>query len=160
MIERRVGHYSRKSLFYLIVYTFLFVLFLLGLIGFNILLQYSTTDFLLALIIELAKYFSLYINLFLVFMLCGIGIPFILAWRKYVIYLRPKKKISYSVPETEEKILQILTENKGKSLSRLALIRKVNFPGSFGEFITILDQLWKEGKIKRLNEDYPKYYVN
>ncbi len=72
----------------------------------------------------------------------------------------PKKKISYSVPEAEEKILQILTENKGKSLSRLALIRKVNFPGSFGEFKTILNQLWKEDKIKRVNEDYPKYYVN
>ena len=162
MIERRKGHYNRNSLFNLIFVSIVFLLFLLGLIGFNILLQYSATDFLLALIIELAKIFSLYINLFLVFMLCGIGIPFILAWRKYIIYKRPKKenKISYSVPETEEKILQILTENKGKSLSRLALIRKVNFPGSFGEFITILDQLWKEGKIKRLNEDYPKYYVN
>ena len=160
MIERREGHYSRKSLFYLIVYTFLFVLFLLGLIGFNILLLYSTTDFILALIIEVAKHFSVYINFFFVFWLCGIGIPFILAWRKYIIYMSPKNKISYSVPETEEKILQILTENKGKSLSRLSLIRKINFPGSFGEFITILDQLWKEGKIKRLNEDYPKYYVN
>ena len=160
MIKRRVGHYSRTSLFYLIVYSFLFLLFLLGLIGFNILLQYSTTDFILALIIEVAKQFSLYINIFLVFWLCGIGIPFILAWRKYIIYMSPKNKIVYSVTETEEKILHVLGENKGKSLSRLELIRKVNFPGFLREFFDILKQLWKEGKIKCDNEDYPQYYVN
>lgn len=157
MIKRRVGHYSRINL---IVYSFLFFLFLLGLIGFNILLQYSTTDFLLTLIIELAKQFSLIINLWLVFMVCIIGIPFILAWRKYIIYMSPKNKIIFSVSETEEEILQILAENKGKSLSRLELIRKVNFPGSLGEFFTILKQLWKEGKIQCDNDDYPKYYVN
>jgi len=160
MIERRVGDYSRSSLFSLIIYSFFFILCLLGLIGFNILLQYSTTDFLLALLIEIAKRFSLIINLWLIFMVCIFSIPFILAWRKYIIYKSPKNKISYSVPEAEEKILQILTENKGKSLSRLALIRKVNFPGSFGEFNTILNQLWKEGKIKRDYEDYPKYSAN
>ena len=157
MIERRVGHYSRTSLFYLIVYSFLFVLFLLGLIGFNILMQYSPTDFILALIIEVAKQFSLYINIFLVFMVCIFGIPFILAWRRYIIYMSPKNKISYSVPETEEKILQILTENKGKSLSRLVLTRKVNFPGTMKEFTEILNQLWQEDKIKREFLDYPRY---
>ncbi len=156
MIKRRVGHYSRINL---IVFSFFFILFLLGLIGFNILLQYSITNFLLALIIELAKEFSLIINLWLVFMVCIIGIPFILAWRKYIIYMSPKNKIVYSVTETEEKILQILAENKGKSLSRLELIRKVNFPGSLGEFFDILKQLWKEDKIKCDNEDYPQYYV-
>ena len=74
--------------------------------------------------------------------------------------MSPKNKIVYSVTETEEKILQILTENKGESLSRLELIRKVNFPGSLREFFDILKQLWKEGKIKCDNEDYPQYYVN
>jgi len=145
------------SLFYLIVNTFLFVLFLLGLIGFNIPLQYSSTDFFLALLIELGKRFSLYINIFLIIMLCGIGIPFISSWRKYIIYKSPKNKISYSVPETEEKILQILTENKGKSLSRLVLVRKVNFPGTMKEFTEILNQLWQEDKIKREFLDYPRY---
>ena len=152
-----MGDYSRTSLFYLIIYSFLFFLFLLGLIGFNILLQYSTNDFFLALLIELGKYFSFAINFFLVFMLCGIGIPFILAWRKYLIYMSPKNKIIYSVPETEEKILQILTENKGKSLSRLVLIRKVNFPGTMKKFTEILNQLWQEDKIKREFLDYPRY---
>lgn len=43
--------------------------------------------------------------------------------------MSPKNKIVYSVTETEEKILQILAENKGKSISRLALIRKVEQTG-------------------------------
>lgn len=156
MIERRTGHYNRRSL---IIFSILFFLFLLGLIGFNALIHYSTTDFFLGLFIAVLEIFSPYINFFLIFMLCGIGIPFIIAWRKYIIYMSPKNKICFSVPETEEKILDILTENKGKSISRLALIRKVNFHGSFGEFNTILNQLWKEDKIKREFIDYPKYYV-
>ena len=154
MIKRREGYYSKKSV---IVFSLFFILFLLGLIGFNLLLQYSTTDFFLAFFIELLKHFSLPINFFLVFMLCGIGIPFILAWRKYFIYMSPKNKIEYSVPKVEEKILQFLAENKGESLSRLELIRKVKFPGIMKEFTAILNQLWQEDKIKREFQDYPRY---
>jgi hypothetical protein len=154
MIERREGYYNKKSV---IIFSLLFIPFLLGLIGFNLLIQYSTTDFFLASLIELLKYFSLPINSFLVFMLCGIGIPFVLAWRKFFIYMSPKNKIKYSVPEVEGKILQFLTENKGKSLSRLVLIRKVKFPGIMKEFTAILNQLWQEDKIKREFQDYPRY---
>ena len=153
MIRRRTGYYNRGSL---IIFSFFFFLFLLGLIGVNVLLQYSTNDFLLGLLIAILEYFSLYVNIFFVFMLFVFGIPFILAWRRYIIYMSPKNKIS--VPKVEEKILQILAENKGKFLSRLDLSRKVNFLGSFREFFTILNHLWEEDKIKRISEDF--YYVD
>jgi len=74
--------------------------------------------------------------------------------------MSPKNKIRYSIPETEEKIIRTLTENKGKSVSRLKLIRMVDFTGSFGEFNDILNQLWKEDKIKREFKDYPRYSID
>jgi len=155
MIERRVGQFKKKRL--LIFNSLLFFLFLLGLIGFNVLLLFSTTDFWLSLAIELGKYFAIPINIFLVIMLGGVAIPFISVWRKVVIYMSPKNKVKYSIPEVVEKILHVLTEHKGKSLSRLVLVRKVNFPGTMKEFTEILNQLWKEEKIKREFQDYPKY---
>lgn len=45
MIERRTGHYSRRNLLYLIFYSLLFVLFLLGLVGFNVFVKISKIRF-------------------------------------------------------------------------------------------------------------------
>jgi hypothetical protein len=112
---------------------------------------------LLVLVIEIGKYFAFPINLFLVIMLGGITIPFISVWRRFLTYLSPKNKIKYSIPEVEDRILQILTEHKGKSLSRLDLVRKAKFPSNIKEFTEILNRLWQEEKIKREFQDYPKY---
>ena len=157
IVERRTGHYSRGSLYSLILFTLFFIPHLLGLIGFNVLLFYSTTDYVLGEIIKLARYLALPVNAFLIFMTVGLGIPFVLAWRKFIRYRSPKNKLKYSIPEVEQKILQILADNKGKSLSRLVIIRKVNFPGTMKEFTEILNNLWQEEKIKREFQDYPKY---
>jgi len=90
-------------------------------------------------------------------MLAGAGIPFVSSWRKYLKYLSPKNKVKFSIPEVEEKILQILAENQSKSFSRLVLIRKVEFPGTMREFTEILNRLWQEEKLIREFQDYPKY---
>ena len=157
MIERRIGHYSRRNLFYLIFNSLIFVLFLLGLIGFNVLITLSTNNLLLAFAIEIGKYLVIPINIFLAIMLVGVAIPFISSWRKFFKHMRPKNKVKYSIPEVEEKILIVLAERKGVPISRLALIRKVNFPGTMKEFTEILNQLWQEEIIKREFQDYPRY---
>ncbi len=147
--------YSKKSL---IIFSFFFFLHVAGLIGFNILINYSTTDFWLAITIELARHFTLPVNLWLIIMLCLIGIPFTYAWWKFVATMIQKRKIRYFVPEVEEKIQQVLADNRGESLSFVSLLHKVKFPGSLREFNAILKRLLEENKIKRTgSDDYPIY---
>ena len=142
-----------------IVFSTFFFLFLLGLIGFNVLINYSTTDSFLALIIELLKQFSLVINLWLISMSCISSIPIIIVMWNNIAFVIQKKRQRFSVPEVEEKILQILNANRGKSLSCTSLIEIVNFPGSLGDFNAILKRLREENKINRDSDDYPFYSV-
>jgi len=127
-------------------------------IGFNILIRYSTTDFLLALAIELARHFSLPINVALIIMLCLFAIPFTYGWWSFVATIVQNRKTRYSVPEVEAKIQQVLVNNREETLSFVSLLHKVKFPGSLGEFKTILNRLLEENKIKRTgSDDYPIY---
>ena len=147
--------YSKKSL---IVFSFFFFLIVAGLIGFNILLHYSTSNFFLAIAIELARQFSLPINIWLIIMLCLFGIPFTYSWWKFVATLVQKRKTRYSVPEVEASIQQFLADNREESLSFVSLLHKVKFPGSLGEFKVIIKRLLEENKITRTgSEDYPIY---
>jgi hypothetical protein len=147
--------YNKK---FLIIFSFFFFLFVAGLIGFNFLLHYSTTDFWLALAIELALQFSLPINLWFIIMLCLFGIPFTYAWWNFVATVKQNRKTRYSVPEVETKIQQVLAGNRGESLSFVSLLHKVKFPGSLGEFNAILKRLLEENKITRTgSDDYPIY---
>ena len=147
--------YSKKSL---IIFSFFFFLHVAGLIGFNILLHYSTTNFLLALAIELALQFSLPLNIWFTIMLCLLGIPFTYVWWNFVATVIQNRKTRYSVPEVEAKIQQVLADNRGESLSFVSLLQKVKFPGSLGEFNDILKRLLEENKIKRTgSDDYPIY---
>ncbi len=147
--------YNKK---FLIIFSFFFFLFVAGLIGFNILLHYSTTNFLLALAIELALQFSLPINIWFIIMLCLFGIPFTYAWWNFVATVIQKRKTRYSVSEVEAKIQQVLADNRGESLSFVSLLHKVKFPGSLGEFKTIIKRLLEENIIKQTgSDDYPIY---
>ncbi len=147
--------YNKKSL---IIFSFFFFLHVAGLIGFNLLLHYSNTDFLLALAIELARQFSLPINIWLIVMLCLLGIPFTYVWWNFVATVIQNRKTRYSVPEIEAKIQHVLAYNRGESFSFVSLLHKVKFPGSLGEFKAIIKRLLEENKITQTgSDDYPIY---
>ena len=150
---------KKKHRKFSIILSFWFFLFLFGLIGVNILILYSTTDFWLAVLIDLLRAFALVINLWFVVMISIISVPFIIALRNFIIVKRKMTTSHYSVPQTENEVVQFLTNNKGESFNFASLIEKVNFQGTSEEFNIILKHLREENKIKRDKEDYPQYYV-
>ena len=147
--------YNKK---FLIIFSFFFFLFVAGLIGFNILLHYSTTNFFLALAIELARQLALLINIWFIIMLCLFGIPFTYAWWKFLATVIQRKKTRYSVLDVEAKIQQVLADNREESFSFVSLLHKVKFPGSLREFKAIIKRLLEENIIKQTgSDDYPIY---
>lgn len=150
---------KKKRRNFSIIFSFWFFLFIFGLIGVNILMLVSTTDFWLALLIDLLRTFTLVINIWFVFMIILFSVPFIIGLRNFIIVKRKMNPHHYSVLKTEKEILQFLTNNKGKSFNFVSLIEKLNFQGTSEEFSIILKHLQEENKIKRDREEYPQYYA-
>jgi len=154
-LQRKKKKHRKSS----IILSFWLFLFLFGLIGVNILILYSTTDFWLALLIDLLRAFALVINLWFAVVIGIFSVPFTIALRNFILVKRKMTTSPYSVPQTENEVVQFLTSNKGESFNFASLIEKVNFQGTSEEFNTILERLREENRIKRDREDYPQYYV-
>ena len=77
---------------HLIVYLLVFIPCVLALIGFNLLLIYPPTNFLLALLAAVFEHFMFFINFFLIMFGSLMGLSVILATRGFISTKRKMKK--------------------------------------------------------------------
>lgn len=112
---------------HLIVYLLVFIPCVLALIGFNALLFYSTSNFFLALLVAALWQYVFSVNFFLILFDSLLGLSVALATRGLISTKRKINRFEYSSPWTENKILQFLIDNKGKSFSSASLIEQITY---------------------------------
>ena len=157
LLEKKRKRYRNN----LIVYLLAFIPCVLALIGFNVLLFYPITNFFLVLIVAVLGQFAFFINFFLIMFDSLLGLFVTLTARGFIKTKRKINRFEYASPDTENKILQILIDNKEKSFSSASISDQINYQGISEEFEAILIHLAEDRKInKSLKEDTPNYSIN
>ena len=150
----------------IIVSLIFFIPAVLGLIGFNLLILYATTNIFLNLLVEAFRQYIWIVNLGLIFVIGFAGLLLALgAWglksykrdvNSYFAKIRPE--FIPKTPPKKDRIIQFLTNNKGKAFTSVSLIKRLNYEGSPQNIESVLSELVKENIIKRTSKDNLIYY--
>lgn len=138
---------------------------LLALIGFNVLLLYSTSNFLLVFLFEALGPYAILINCFLIFfagfggLFLALGVSDYRSFKRKIDarqqIIRARLDLEY---ETEKAILQFLKENEGKAFTFDSLINRINHEGISEKLEGALSRLVGDRKIIRNVKDNAIYY--
>ena len=144
----------------------LFIPAVLGLIGFNILLLYSTTNIFLAFLVETFEQYVWIINLGLIFVVgfsglfLALGVSGLKSYKKKVknYYLGKAPELKTLAPPKKDAILEFLTENKGKAFTADSLVSRMNHEGLSEDIESVLSDLVNDNKINRTVKENTMYY--